>query len=161
MQIEYQETHKDLQTRIDIHSKYGSHDIDTWMLDLLQPEQGIQILDVACGAGKQLAAFHKHLEGNADIVGGDVSAELLEQARGENTPRPETVSSRQDFHAGSVPCGRNLPARSSGHIEGPEWLRSGVRHRHRSVLACCRGVAGCVSAAHATWLGADCPQCDG
>lgn len=81
MPVEYQETHKDLQTRIDIHSKYGSRDIDAWMLDLLNLEQGIQILDVGCGAGKQLEAFHDYLEGNADIVGGDVSAELLDQAR--------------------------------------------------------------------------------
>jgi ubiquinone/menaquinone biosynthesis C-methylase UbiE len=81
MTVEYQETHKDLQTRIDIHSKYGSRDIDAWMLDLLKPEQGIRILDVGCGAGKQLEAYHNYLEGNAEIVGGDISDELLGQAR--------------------------------------------------------------------------------
>ena len=81
MHVEYQETHKDLQTRIDIHSKYGSRDIDAWMLDLLQLKQGFRILDVGCGAGKQLAAFYNYLEGNAEIVGGDVSDELLDQAR--------------------------------------------------------------------------------
>ena len=81
MQVEYQETHKDLKKRIDLHSQYGSRDIDAWMLDVLSPENGIRILDVACGAGKQLEAFHEYLGGDAEIVGGDVSEELLEQAR--------------------------------------------------------------------------------
>ena len=81
MQAEYQETHKDLKIRIDLHSQYGSRDIDAWMIEVLSPEKGIRILDVACGAGKQLDAFHKYLDGDAQIVGGDVSEELLEQAR--------------------------------------------------------------------------------
>ena len=81
MQVDYEETHKDLQTRIDIHSQYGSRDIDAWMLELLNPGKAIRILDVGCGAGKQLAAFHKHLGGDAEIVGGDISEELLDQAR--------------------------------------------------------------------------------
>jgi ubiquinone/menaquinone biosynthesis C-methylase UbiE len=81
MQIDYQETHKDLQKRIDLHSQYGSKDIDAWMLDLLSPDKGICILDVACGAGKQLEAFHRYLGGDAEIIGGDVSKELLGQAR--------------------------------------------------------------------------------
>jgi ubiquinone/menaquinone biosynthesis C-methylase UbiE len=85
MPIEYRETHEDLQTRIDIHTQYGGRDIDAWMLDLLQPEKGSRILDVGCGAGKQLAAFHRHLEGNAHIEGGDISQELLEQAQALST----------------------------------------------------------------------------
>lgn len=80
MKIDYQETSKDLQTRIDIHSKYGGRDIDTWMLELLAPEKGTKILDVACGAGKQCRAFFQFLNGEAQITGGDVSQELLAQA---------------------------------------------------------------------------------
>jgi ubiquinone/menaquinone biosynthesis C-methylase UbiE len=81
MKIDYQETTEDLQTRIDIHSKYGGRDIDAWMLDLLAPEKGSRILDVACGAGKQCRAFYRHLGGDVEITGGDVSKELLAQAR--------------------------------------------------------------------------------
>ena len=84
MPIEYQETTEDLQTRIDIHNRYGSRDIDQWMLDLLRPERGIQILDVGCGSGKQLHAFHEYLRGEAQITGGDVNRELLVQARERN-----------------------------------------------------------------------------
>jgi ubiquinone/menaquinone biosynthesis C-methylase UbiE len=79
--IDYQETTEDLATRIDIHNEYGSRDIDEWMLDLLHPEKGIRILDVGCGSGKQLKSFHVFLDGEAEIVGGDVSEELLAQAR--------------------------------------------------------------------------------
>ncbi len=81
MRFDYQETSKDLQTRIDIHQQYGSQDIDQWMLELLKPEAGIRILDVGCGGGKQLRAFHDYLKGQAEITGGDISEELLAQAR--------------------------------------------------------------------------------
>lgn len=81
MEFEYQETSKDLETRIDIHNQYGGRDIDAWMLEILQPERGSRILDVGCGAGKQLRSFYEYLEGEAKITGGDVSAELLNQAR--------------------------------------------------------------------------------
>lgn len=81
MKIEYQETTSDLLQRIDIHQKYGSRDIDQWMLELLRPAKGIRILDVGCGAGKQCLSYHRHLEGQAHIEGGDVSRDLLDQAR--------------------------------------------------------------------------------
>ena len=84
MEINYQETTEDLQKRIDIHQKYGSKDIDQWMLELLQPQHDIRILDVGCGSGKQLLAFHGYLDGNAEIIGGDVNEELLDQARARN-----------------------------------------------------------------------------
>ncbi|NIS83318.1 MAG: methyltransferase domain-containing protein [Anaerolineales bacterium] len=81
MKIEYEETSKDLQTRIDIHSQYGGRDIDKWMLDVLAPAKGIHILDVGCGSGKQCLAFYEYLGGDVEITGGDVSEELLEKAR--------------------------------------------------------------------------------
>jgi ubiquinone/menaquinone biosynthesis C-methylase UbiE len=84
MKIEYQETTNDLLIRIDIHNKYGGRDIDPWMLQLLNLSQGARILDVACGAGKQCFSFYNHLNGQADITGGDVNPDLLNQARQEN-----------------------------------------------------------------------------
>ncbi len=84
MKIEYHETTNDLQTRIDIHSKYGSRDIDSWMLDILQLRPGNRILDVGCGSGKQCFSFYHHLQGKADITGGDVNKDLLNQAREAN-----------------------------------------------------------------------------
>ena len=84
MKIDYQETTNDLLARIDIHKKYGSRDIDQWMLHLINPQKGTVILDAGCGSGKQCFLFYKALEGEADITGGDVSPDLLENARQEN-----------------------------------------------------------------------------
>jgi len=87
MKINYQETTGDLATRIDIHSKYGSRDIDRWMLDILNLQPGMHILDVGCGPGKQCFSYHSFLKGKTDITGGDVNEELLNQARQENEKR--------------------------------------------------------------------------
>jgi ubiquinone/menaquinone biosynthesis C-methylase UbiE len=81
VEFEYRETGKDLQARIDIHAQYGKRDIEQWMLDLLKPQKGLSILDVACGAGKQCMAFYTAMNGEVDLVGGDVSSELLDEAR--------------------------------------------------------------------------------
>jgi ubiquinone/menaquinone biosynthesis C-methylase UbiE len=93
MKINYQETTNDLLKRIDIHQKYGSRDIDQWMLEILPLKKGMRILDVGCGAGKQCFVFFNKLEGDVEITGGDVSAELLEKARQEN----EKIGNRVNF----------------------------------------------------------------
>ncbi|RJP52886.1 MAG: class I SAM-dependent methyltransferase [Anaerolineaceae bacterium] len=84
MEINYQETSKDLLTRIDIHEKYGSANIDVWTNDLLKPQAGMSILDVGCGAGKLSFLFNEYTKGGAEITGGDFSEELLEKARVKN-----------------------------------------------------------------------------
>lgn len=91
MKINYQETTSDLQTRIDIHNKYGGRDIDQWMLETLQLEKGSKILDVGCGAGKQCFSYHDYLEGKADITGGDVNQDMLVQARLEAKKRSAPI----------------------------------------------------------------------
>ena len=99
MKIEYRETTNDLLTRIELHSRYGAKDIDRWMLDLLRPAKGSTILDVGCGAGKQCFLFDDFLEGEARIVGGDVSAELLGRARSDNVRHANRIDFRQlDFN---------------------------------------------------------------
>jgi ubiquinone/menaquinone biosynthesis C-methylase UbiE len=87
MKIDYQETTSDLATRIDIHSKFGSRDIDSWMIDLIKLQPGMKILDVGCGAGKQCFSYHTALNGQAEIIGGDVNEDLLNQARQQNESR--------------------------------------------------------------------------
>src|SRR5512141_201893 len=91
MEINYQETSKDLLTRIDIHEKYGSADIDVWTNDLLQPRSGMNILDVGCGAGKQCFLFDDYTKGGAKITGGDFSEELLDKAREKNKQRGSNI----------------------------------------------------------------------
>jgi ubiquinone/menaquinone biosynthesis C-methylase UbiE len=84
MEINYQETSKDLLTRIDIHEKYGSANIDVWTNNLLKPQAGMKILDVGCGAGKLSFLFDEYTKGGAEITGGDFSEELLDKARAKN-----------------------------------------------------------------------------
>jgi ubiquinone/menaquinone biosynthesis C-methylase UbiE len=90
MEINYKETTKDLLTRIDIHEKYGARNIDQWTTDVLQPQAGMQILDVGCGAGKQCFLYSDHTKGKARIWGGDFSNELLDQAHARNIQRGDT-----------------------------------------------------------------------
>jgi len=45
------------------------------------------ILDVGCGSGKQCFSYYDNLKGKATITGGDVSEELLNQAREEDKNR--------------------------------------------------------------------------
>jgi ubiquinone/menaquinone biosynthesis C-methylase UbiE len=87
MEINYQETSKDLLTRIDIHEKYGSANIDQWTTDLLQPQPGMDILDIGCGAGKLCFLFDDYTKGAAKITGGDFSEELLDKSRTRNHER--------------------------------------------------------------------------
>ncbi|MEW5938980.1 MAG: class I SAM-dependent methyltransferase, partial [Chloroflexota bacterium] len=91
MKINYQETSKDLLTRIDIHEKYGSANIDAWTNDLLQPQAGMKILDVGCGAGKLCFLFDDYTKGRAEITGGDFSEELLDKARAKNAERGSKI----------------------------------------------------------------------
>src|SRR5512140_1268005 len=91
MEINYQETSKDLLTRIDIHEKYGARDIDKWTTEMLQPKPGMKILDVGCGAGKQCFLYSDFTDRKAEIVGGDVNNELLERARAKNKERGDQV----------------------------------------------------------------------
>ena len=91
MEINYQETSKDLLTRIDIHEKYGSANIDQWTTELLEPQAGMNILDIGCGAGKQCFLFDDYTKGKAKITGGDFSEELLDKARTKNNVRGSTI----------------------------------------------------------------------
>ncbi len=95
MKIEYQETTSDLQTRIDIHSKYGGRDIDQWMLDLLKLQKGAKILDIGCGSGKQCFSYYHFLNGAAEIHGGDVNLDLLNQARASNAKLGDPIHFRE------------------------------------------------------------------
>jgi ubiquinone/menaquinone biosynthesis C-methylase UbiE len=92
MEINYQETSKDLLTRIDIHEKYGSANIDQWTTDLLKPQAGMNILDIGCGAGKLCFLFDDYTKGAARITGGDFSEELLDKARARNSERTSNIN---------------------------------------------------------------------
>jgi ubiquinone/menaquinone biosynthesis C-methylase UbiE len=87
MEINYQETSKDLLVRIDIHARYGAANIDQWTVNLLKPRPDFKILDVGCGSGKQCFLYNDYVKGQAKITGGDFSEELLDKARTIQTKR--------------------------------------------------------------------------
>jgi len=89
MEINYQETSKDLLKRIDIHELYGARNIDLWNTEVLDPKPGFKILDVGCGAGKQCFLYSDYTKAQADITGGDFSEELLDKARTKLAERGE------------------------------------------------------------------------
>jgi ubiquinone/menaquinone biosynthesis C-methylase UbiE len=91
MQINYQETSKDLMTRIGVHEKYGARNIDQWTIEALKPQPGMKILDVGCGAGKQCFLYSDTTQRKAEIIGGDFSNELLEMAHAKNSERGENI----------------------------------------------------------------------
>ena len=80
MKINYQETSKDLLTRIDIHEKYGARNIDEWNLEVLKPLPGHRILDIGCGTGKQCFLYSDYTNRQAEITGSDFNEELLAKA---------------------------------------------------------------------------------
>lgn len=92
MKIDYQETTSDLIKRINIHDQFGGRNIDEWMLELLQLKPGMKFLDVACGAGKQCMSFYEALDGHCEIVGGDVSDDLLEKAKQESKAKGYNIT---------------------------------------------------------------------
>lgn len=94
MKIDFQETTDDLARRIDIHSNYGSRDIDEWMLDVLDLKPNMKILDVGCGSGKQCFSYFHHLNGQVEITGTDVSESLLAEAREKNKAIDNAVDFR-------------------------------------------------------------------
>jgi ubiquinone/menaquinone biosynthesis C-methylase UbiE len=99
MTISFQETTKDLITRINIHDLYGAKDIDKWMLEVLPLEQEMSILDVGCGSGKQCFSYLAHLNGKAAITGTDISDELLKKADEENKKLGNRVTfQKMDFN---------------------------------------------------------------
>jgi len=91
MKIDYKETTSDLISRINIHDQFGARNIDDWMLETLTLEEGLTILDAACGSGKQCASFYTTLNGNCNITGGDVSDELLAKARQLSTENDQNI----------------------------------------------------------------------
>ena len=77
----YKESGKKLYSRIDIHQNFSENSIDDWMLKLIKIKGNEKILDLGCGDGKQIMAFGKKLTKCGEIIGCDISEELLKNAK--------------------------------------------------------------------------------
>jgi len=85
MTINFKEQVDSLETRIKIHDKYGSKNIDQWMIDNLNLNKKKSILDLGCGDGKQIFAIYSHLKKKNikkifKIIGMDEHKKLVKNA---------------------------------------------------------------------------------
>jgi len=85
-----------LTKRIDAHKKYAKYEINDWILKIVSPKKGENILDVGCGDGKQAIAYAKKVGNEGMIIGADVSKELLDTA--EKSAKQEKVRIRLMKH---------------------------------------------------------------
>lgn len=56
-----------LRRRIQAHEKYGSYDLNQWIFDHMELAEGLSILELGCGIGKQTLPI-AHVVGKAGIV---------------------------------------------------------------------------------------------
>jgi len=77
----YKENSKKLYSRINVHKNFSEKDIDVWMLGIVKIKGDERILDLGCGDGKQIIAFGKKLTKGGEIIGCDISNELLKRAK--------------------------------------------------------------------------------
>ena len=78
--FEFQETSDSLNTRIDIHKRFGLRDMTQWILEKLGQANGLEILDSGCGLGDQCILFNQEYP-DSNIVGLDTSPDLWTKAR--------------------------------------------------------------------------------
>jgi len=85
MSINFKEQVNSLETRIKIHDKYGSKNIDQWMIKKVHLKEKKIILDLGCGDGKQILAINSYYKNkikkkNYKIVGLDEHKNLVNNA---------------------------------------------------------------------------------
>ncbi len=70
-----------LKERIKSHDKYSLYDINEWIFNHIEIEEGMHVLDIGCGTGKQALPIAK-LVGEAGMVYAvDISKEALEELK--------------------------------------------------------------------------------
>lgn len=69
---------KALAVRIETHEKYGSADLNEWILSHIQPNEGDCILELGSGTGKQTLLIAKIVGKSGKIVAVDASKESMD-----------------------------------------------------------------------------------
>lgn len=67
-----------LQQRISAHDKYGSNDLNAWIFEHLQLAEGLSILELGCGTGKQTLPLAQILGETGRVLAVDLSQESLD-----------------------------------------------------------------------------------
>lgn len=70
----------ELNTRIMTNTKFGDRDLDQWLIEELNPEEGETILDVGCGTGNHILKLAKLTKLDYSCVGFDASDSSINNA---------------------------------------------------------------------------------
>ncbi|MFZ3074397.1 MAG: class I SAM-dependent methyltransferase [Minisyncoccales bacterium] len=81
MNLSYEETSKDLSTRINVHKKFSQLEINDWIISIGNIKPGEKVLDIGCGDGKQVEMLARAVGENGEVYGADINESLLEMAR--------------------------------------------------------------------------------
>ena len=66
-----------LISRSCVNASKAKYDLEEWMIRLLPPLQGLQVLDLGCGAGKQVFRLAPLISDNGLILGIDLSSDAI------------------------------------------------------------------------------------
>jgi ubiquinone/menaquinone biosynthesis C-methylase UbiE len=69
---------KALLNRIDVNSSNAKYDLEKWVINLIQPLEGLNVLDLGCGTGKQIFRFAPYISSKGSILGIDLSESSVE-----------------------------------------------------------------------------------
>ena len=67
-----------LKQRMQAHDKYGSNDLNVWIMEHLQLEPGLSVLDAGCGTGKQTLPIAQVVGESGHVLAVDLAREALD-----------------------------------------------------------------------------------
>jgi ubiquinone/menaquinone biosynthesis C-methylase UbiE len=67
-----------LKQRLHAHDKYGSRDLNDWILEHLHLASGLSVLDIGCGTGKQTLPIAQIIGSAGHVLAVDISQEALD-----------------------------------------------------------------------------------
>ena len=75
-----------LERRMQAHERYGTGDLNAWIIECLEPAVGDDVLDLGCGTGKQSIPLAEFVGPSGTMTSVDLSPEALAtvKARGES-----------------------------------------------------------------------------
>ena len=70
-----------LNNRLSAHANYAKFEINDWIIPKLEIREDDQVLDIACGNGKQLIPISETINESGSITGLDISKDLLDEIK--------------------------------------------------------------------------------
>lgn len=84
-----------LKQRIQAHEKFGSNDLNDWIFDHLQLAEGLTVLDIGCGTGKQTLPMAQIVGETGHVYAVDFSQEALDAL--SNSSKEQGLEKRISF----------------------------------------------------------------